>query len=267
MSPLYQYEQNYEAQVRAQELNEHSVFCIEIGHYDRAIESLIRALQVAETTTLDSRFSCRCGSCNLDACMRCSHDYSKVVSDGIATKFSTPPSGTGEGFVYRQPIRIPPEAVHGGHIMGMALPLILTFNLALAYHLNALSIRNSTGHVDRLHLQKILQLYELAYRWQTEQEHHMAMGKTQSNLSYSSLKFTMIIANNLGQIHYAVNNMTKYHLCLHHLLSTMMFLVDCQQLNAFTRPEQHNRKQSMELDGFLRNTSCLFLREQAAAAA
>ena len=278
MLPLYKCEQNYEAQIRAQELNEHSAFCIEIAHYNRAIDALIEALQVTECTTLDVNYSCRCGSCNLDACMQYSQDYFKVVDDGgMQTKLcgSLSPVGSSsqsEGFIYRQPIRIPPEAVKGGHIMGMTLPLILTFNLALAYHLNAISVGRTTGAtVNRAHLQKILQLYELSYRWQTEQEQTMSARFGHGDLTYSSIKFTMIIANNLGQIHYAVNNTTKYYLCLQHLLSTIMFLVDCQQLNAITphrgQNNRHQRQPSMELDGFLRNTSCLFLQHQAAAAA
>jgi hypothetical protein len=150
--------------------------------------------------------------------------------------------------------------------MGMTLPLLLTFNLALAYHMNAISVSASGHKINRSHLQKILQLYELAHRWQSEQEkYHISLTGRSSNLGFSSLKFTMIIANNLGHIHYMVNNVTKYHLCMQHLLSTLMLLVDGQQLNEIISNQPFQR--IIDIDGFLRNTSCLYLRDQAAAAA
>ncbi len=267
MLSLYQCEFTLDAQIRAQELNEHGVFCIEVGQYERAITALIEALQVAESTNLDPRLACCCHACSLESCMKYSQVHSSAVTnDGTKSKKSRITyCSAPDGYVYRQPIRIPPEAVHGRHTMGMTLPLLLTFNLALAYHLNAISARLSGTKVHRSHLQKILQLYELAYRWQSEQEQGIASLTGRSSSNFSSLKFTMIIANNLGQIHRMVNNMTKYRLCMQHLLSTMMFIVDCQQLNDVisTEPLRH----FIDLDGFLRNTSCLFLKEQAAAAA
>jgi hypothetical protein len=36
----------------------------------------------------------------------------------------------------------------------------------------------------------------------------------------------MIIANNVGEIHRAVDNQSKHAMCLQHLLSTMMYMID-----------------------------------------
>jgi hypothetical protein len=92
-----------------------------------------------------------------------------------------------------------------------------------------------------------MDLYELAYLWQSE-------ANTTSELA--SLRFTMFIANNLGEIHRIVENHAKYELCLKHLLSTMMFALDCRQ--------DHR---SLQFEGFLRNVSRLFLHDQCAGAA
>lgn len=278
-------EHNIAAQVHARELNEQGAFCIDIGRYDRAIEVLIDALEVSESTNLDSSVACRCGSCSLDSCMQYSHDYAQMIDckPSNSKACSTDGGIAVGGFMYRQPIRIPPGAVEGGHIMGMTLPMILTFNLALAYHLNAIATgsltRNSNNANCRSHLEKILQLYELAYRWHVEEENQLAKERGSPFVSLSGILFTMVVANNLAQIHFAVNNITKYYLCLQHLLSTMMFLVDCQQLSHISTTQYHQNHQDpattataakpsmMDLDGFLQNTSCLFLRAQAAAAA
>ena len=272
MRPLYQSEATLEAQIRAQELNEHAAFCIDIGQYERAISALIEALQLTESTNLDPHLSCCCASCDLDTCMVYSQAYGSVLRNErtMTTKSSSPchPSSSScsltGAYVYRQPIRIPPQVVHGKHTMGMTLPLLLTFNLALVYHMNAISVTARGHKINRSHLQKILQLYELAHRWQSEQEkYYISVTGRSSTLGFSSLKFTMIIANNLGHIHFMVNNITKYQLCMQHLLSTLMLLVDGQQLNQILSNQPFKR--FIDIDGFLRNTSCLYLREHAAA--
>jgi hypothetical protein len=53
--------------------------------------------------------------------------------------------------------------MQAGHNMGSTLPMIITFNLPLAYHLTPIE---EEGPINRDSLQNILQLYELAYRWQ-----------------------------------------------------------------------------------------------------
>jgi hypothetical protein len=124
------------------------------------------------------------------------------------------------------------------------LPLIIIFNTALAHHLSAME----EEQLNRKKLSKVLQLYELAFRWQMEEE---------DDEQVDCICFTMIISNNLGEIHRAVNDRSKHVRCLQHLLSTVMFIVDCQQ----------NDDYSLELDGFLRNTSQLFLQGECAAVA
>jgi hypothetical protein len=232
----------------AKKLNNRAAFCIQAGHYDRAVSNLVKALKVTEHID-NSDSTCTCKHCDLQACMTFSQSCDSTSDDSVASKHSTrsqsliSDESSEEGYIHRQPIRVTPQAMQEGHSMGLALPLIITFNLALAHHLSAIEEKQ----LDRTKLAKVLQLYELAYRWQMEED----------DAEVDCIRFTMIISNNLGEIHRAVNNRSKYFKCLQHLLSTMMFMVDCQQ----------DDDSSLELDGFLHNTSQLFSRGKCAAAA
>jgi hypothetical protein len=233
----------------AQKLNEHAAFCIEIGCYDRAISTLVQALQLSEQT--NHTRVCQCHSCSLESCMA----FSQQTPEGICVTpkkndqklLLTDHDSSEEGFIHRKPIRVTPKSMQEGHRMGLVFPVIVTFNLALAHHLSAVDQRN----MIRAPLQKVLQLYELAYRWQME-EH--------DSVQLSSLRFTMIIANNLGEIHRAVKNHSKHQKCMQHLLSTMMFVVDCPD-------DTGSNCSNKELEDFFRNTSRLILQEHCAGAA
>merc|ERR1712151_1247686 len=123
----------------------------------------------------------------------------------------------------------------------------------MAHHLSAIDERQKGGNkngddaVCRERLQKGLRLYELAHQ-------------IQLNQGISSPQATMIIANNVGEIHRAVHNHHKHTMCLRHLLSTMMYMVD----NNLQATEM---QQTAEWDGFLRNASQLMLSDNCAGAA
>jgi hypothetical protein len=121
----------------------------------------------------------------------------------------------------------------------VTLSLIIILNLAMAHHVSAMEQQQSC----RRRLQKALQLYELAHQLQLEE-------------NVRSPRATMIVANNVGEIHRAVENHSKHAMCLQHLLSTMMFMIDCQLPVS-----------SLELEGFFRNTSQLILHNNCAGAA
>ncbi|OEU18204.1 hypothetical protein FRACYDRAFT_236475 [Fragilariopsis cylindrus CCMP1102] len=65
------------------------------------------------------------------------------------------------------------------------------------------------------------------------------------NRSIGSLRFTMIISNNLGEIHHAIGNTGKHTLCLQHLLSAIMYVVDSNLVVL----------DSNEMDGFYSNVA------------
>jgi tetratricopeptide (TPR) repeat protein len=237
----------YPPHILAQKLNEHGAFCIEVGYYERAIPALVEALHLAEQAHVNNKEdTCRCEHCSLESCMIFSQSNLQQSATQSKKCQSLSDESDEEAFVYRQPIRVTPQSMQAGHNMGSTLPMIITFNLALAYHLPTIE---EEGPINRDSLQKVLQLYELAYRWQLED---------QCNEQVNSLSFTMTLINNLGGIHRAVGNHSKYVMCLQHLLSTMMFVVDCND---------REEDSAIQMDGFFRNTSQLILHDQCAAAA
>ncbi len=243
----------YPQQLLAQNLNNRAAHCIEIGQYDVAVNNLVKALKLVgqprrdhgdEISSTDvENYTCPCQYCSLDYCMTHSQQTARQ-SQSISNDYDCKSDSTyGGGYVYRQPIRVAPQTMDHGHSMILVLPLILTFNLALAHHLNAID----NQCIDRSKLQRVLRLYELAYRWQIEEE----------DIQTESLRFTMVIANNLGEIHRLVSNHEKHQKCLEHLLSTLMFMVDCHEMESNV----------MDMDGFLRNTAELMLHSRCAGAA
>ena len=150
-----------------------------------------------------------------------------------------------ERFLYRQPIITETKQPQQKVVVGRnTFKLIITLNFAMAHHLSAIESHD----LCRKRLQQALHLYELAHQLQT----HNGICSPQA---------TMIIANNVGEIHRCVHNHSKHEMCLEHLLSTMMWMVDNHQTT------KHNANTSDEWDGFLRNASQLMLRNIAAGAA
>jgi hypothetical protein len=49
--------------------------------------------------------------------------------------------------------------------------------------------------------------------------------------------FTMITAINLGEIHHAIKNDSKYQKCMQHLLSTMMFVFNWPNNSNYSNKE------------------------------
>lgn len=243
-------QESYPQQLLAQKLNNRAAHCIEIGQFDVAVNSLVKALKISQeprddlTSTGTESYTCPCQYCSLDYCMTHSQQIPCQATQSITNDLDCKSdSVSGGGYIYRRPIRVAPQSIEEGHSMAVVLPLILTFNLALAHHLNAIE----SQCVDRSKLQRVLKLYELAYRWQIEEE----------DVQAESLRFTMVIANNLGEIHRLVSNREKHQKCLEHLLSTLMFMVDCHEIESNV----------MDMDGFLRNTAELILNSRCAGAA
>ncbi len=203
----------------------------------------------------------------------------------------------------------------------------------------------SMNSATRERLGKVLRLYELAYQWENEccnegsndstgsssreepqqmekaqhaQEHnssssthnvtalHQECGNPGHANNCSSLRFDMIVCNNLSQIHKMAHNYSKQEKCLQHLLSILMFVVDWQRergnhsddfveveatetvqqqqvssdestnnsIAVEQQVEQPQQRQTtkrkrtfMDLDGFWRNISPFLLKNDCAKAA
>mmetsp|Transcript_17271 Transcript_17271/g.43093 ORF Transcript_17271/g.43093 Transcript_17271/m.43093 type:complete len:396 (+) Transcript_17271:176-1363(+) len=139
--------------------------------------------------------------------------------------------------------------------------------------------------VTRERLGKVLRLYELAYRWEGELSHRKHCNNNDSSScsenqqqppqdlrkepqqeqqaeqplpqqgmkqnsghddKCSSLRFDMIVCNNLSQIHQMAQNYSKQEKCLQHLLSIMMFVVDWQRERANSEDAEHDEEEFEE---------------------
>ena len=206
-------------------------------------------------------------------------------------------SSTDGEYVFRHALRVHPKSIQNGHNMGVTLSLMIIFNLALAHHLMGIDSQqlqqqqqqspSNEEDMDGKLLKKALQLYELAYQLHVDEQQLAAAAaactppspldpQTQQQQRMGMLRFTMIVSNNLGEIHRVSHNTVKHRMCLQHLLSTIMYMVDGhfleQQPSGGSRSSSSStaRNPAMsqeELDGFLRNTSPLMLKDICASAA
>jgi len=273
----------YPPQLLAKKLNNRASFLITTKKYGESIALLTRALKLTEKkfhspTSMD--FSLPCEFCSLESCVSMEREsYSSIMErekEGChgSDVYRHPPScdcgkqedqhfemrlkgkETVDGFVYRRPLLIPEVCIEEDHYMGIVLSLVILYNLALSHHLKALATDDSRP--DRKILNQSLKLYELTYQLHLDYEQkHQSQVHDNEQQSVGSLRFTMIIANNLGQIHKAAGNAEKHQMCLHHLLSAIMYMVD----------SQHLVLDSSEMDGFYQNVSPIIISEQCARAA
>jgi tetratricopeptide (TPR) repeat protein len=267
--------ESYPPHLLAQRQNNRGVAMLVAGRYDEAITTLVKALKLSEANAKWE--PCNCKLCSLDACLSMSQTGPPLVqskdSPSLINKTnsaiqcaecSADDEATSSdydeaaGFVYRRPIRVHANSIKEGHNMGVVLSLIIIFNLALAHQLSAIahhrssSSSSSSSPDKRRLLQKAVQLYELAY--QLHLDEHQECDDFER---VESLRFTMIISNNLGEIHRIVGSKRKHEMCLRHLLQLMMYVVD----------SQIGSVDSIELDGFFRNTSQIMLGNNCARAA
>lgn len=279
---------------RAQELNNEGVDCIEAGNYPQAMSCFVEALRFTPSRpclTVPYRGSSSSTSIPSCPCDHCSLEFSVVYSSSRSSSSATPITrsmipldGTNDheiegGYVYTTPLYISSEAMECGHAMPAALPLILTFNLALVHHLNILA--RPSRFPSLIEWQKVLRLYQLAYRWHLQEP----------DPQVESLLFTMMISNNLAQIHRRVSNHHKHQACLEHLLSTLVTFVDSRQYSLEERsppwtstveprifssstatPPSSSSSSSLVLepsilDGFFQNTLALMLQDSNTAKA
>jgi tetratricopeptide (TPR) repeat protein len=231
--------------ILTQQLNNQGARCIQVGNYDQAIVTLVKALKLWEQVAVVHN-TCICGSCSLDECiLHTTRQDPPFLADGAsfksfndATQLCEDMVDSEERFIYRGPIYASPKFMQQGHSLGVTLSLIIILNLAMAHHLSAMQNQNC-----RRRLQKALQLYELA--------HHLQM---EENEDICSPRVTMIITNNVGEIYRALENQCKHNMCLQHLLNTMMYMIDCKIPVS-----------TVELEGFVRNTSQLILNKHCKA--
>jgi len=181
---------------------------------------------------------------------------------------------SGGSYIIRNPIRVECR----GHVMGPALYLIITFNLALTNHLMALCATATTTERAK-RATNALELYRLTYRMQATILHREDPGAAAAGTgdddkdgappssppafaaAVRSIRFEMMVLNNTSQVHKTLTRDPLQHRwCLRRLLSTMMIVVDHRVRVATAEGAVPiDPAWQIDMDGFFRNTIYLIL--------
>jgi hypothetical protein len=226
----------YAQHCKAIHLNNHAAFCLQVGDFLSAIDSLSIAFRAAKGVFHPSSSCCEDDLQNfsLDHLIITKYDqHEEIGSDD-------------EEYIYHRPIVIPPipALIHSeSPASKIAVMSVIIFNLALAHHLHGIADPDPSSNLTRF--AKAAKLYEIGFKLQASQNDGFNF-------------FSMAVLNNLGQVFRAVGQEEKAARCFSHLLSTLVFLV-----------ERHggNDHSIACVDGFFRTTSHLVLTGKEAAAA
>ena len=220
-------------------LNNNAVLHINSGTFDFAIDILASALKLARRNLeilqmtprqcLDRSYRYT-SNFNLNQCVLAVETKEReraminkttmedLVSAGSVSECDRPldkhfDRRFGRSFMFRRPLHIPvtaeDETENDYPSTVKVVSVTILFNLALAHHLTSYS-----KPTYKSQLKTAATLYELAYTLICEER-----------IDDSAL-LTMVIINNLGLIHSALEEETMAQQCFEHLLSTLMFLVD-----------------------------------------
>jgi tetratricopeptide (TPR) repeat protein len=210
--------------------NNSAVTLFESGNYRLAIVSFSNALQIFKTIMDRPPVEHHEQSLKttLDQCMARRRNIHGIGSEVDESS---------EHFMYRQAIHVPVEIDCSFRASALISTMII-FNLALAHQLLA-----ATHDKKEQLLSKAAKLYEYGFNLQRAEDFE------------SNVLFTLATVNNLGLIHQQLNASDQAKNCFEHLLSSMMYLIDCGEGHGF------------EFDGFLRNVSAMISQPSSAAAA
>lgn len=181
-------------------------------------------------------------------------DATNIILKRKNLSFTETSSGTSAlncGYTYQNPIRIPKR-----HNVGSTCFFIILFNLTLANHLKVL---NATTEVRKDQIKNVLNLYELIFEYWSRLKADRSVER-ENDTTNSSLRFVMILFNNMSQMYRMVENVTKQRQCLDNLLSMVMIAVECNsRLSSIRQTENHEEsvqcRQTFQqsIEGFLTN--------------
>jgi hypothetical protein len=273
----------------AQQLSNSAALCIEIGHYDRAISSLTKALHLLSKGN---------GTDNPEVENDNGGYLAREVSFWRPSSSSSSANGCSGGgrYIYIRPIR-----VHriGHDVLWSVIILIVTFNLAIAHHLLAITSTASVSSGRETIITRAVKFYELTL------EHYNTLknrysdtynnnnnNNTNTSTSTStddiasimmqcdqeesdiqvieSIQFDMILHNNLSQMHHLIHGgcQSMHRTYSQKLLSTLMFIIEPQMRNGCSNEEEDSsRIRNLYLHGFIHNTMHLVLKKTQSAVA
>jgi tetratricopeptide (TPR) repeat protein len=229
---MYSYPVNNTSIQLAIRLNSEAVAMIENGNFESAIPKLTKAL-TASTDALNgfkkSRIQCcpeeRVGMIrkptSLDECMAVSNQQGQADEpDGPDQEEQ---GETHQYYVFRRCIPIPISSETTVYFESpMFIYVVIIFNLALAHQLSAMECSDEYESATLL-LSKAVQLYELAFNLQQEDE----------RLENNAL-FSMATINNLALVYESLNDSENTKKCFQYLLSILMLFVGCgEQISEF----------------------------------
>jgi len=280
----------YPPHLLAKKLNNRASSLIESGKYKEGVALLTKALKLTKQETIehgDTRTPCSCASCRFEAVLPSTeavqqqhllHDLNNsghrprhLQQELQQFKRQQYPSGPSEtiekggneegGFVYRRPIFANRESIEENHYMGVTLVWILLFNLALAHHLMYLEGGEmDDGNTEKeKYFRKAVKLYELAYQSHLDSTSDVDKDNCDDDDDYGSLRFAVIVSNNVGQIHRVAGNTSQSEECLQHLLRVIMYVVECQLVGSVLS--------QTELDDLYGNVTPIMLEDVCASAA
>jgi hypothetical protein len=138
-----------------------------------------------------------------------------------------------DGFVYRQPIQIPPSSLSIDCQSSLLVSVAIIFNLALAHHLCGMEYKE-VGVI-----RKALRLYECSYKL-----YRSYCQIQEISLSSSSL-LPMAAMNNSGQIHRLLGEDENARCFFQSLFSSLIYIGYCRE----------GRNRGLDLEGFFQTTS------------
>ena len=214
-------------------LNNRGALHIRSRRFDAAIDSLLDGLKrFKHTVETENALTIRPES-------ERKHSSRLILAKECGLAISEETEET-DSFIYIHPIEI--KAKRRTIESSNALSFALIYNLALTYQLQSHSTACERQRRERLGKSK--QLYELAYTLLHSEEADFGM------------EMPLVLANNLGHVLKDLNDHRHAEQCFELLLSTMIFFMDFGV-----------DLDDSEMDGFIRSTSHLVLKEKAAAAA
>mmetsp|Transcript_9213 Transcript_9213/g.10191 ORF Transcript_9213/g.10191 Transcript_9213/m.10191 type:complete len:302 (-) Transcript_9213:81-986(-) len=170
----------------------------------------------------------------------------------------------GQHFVFRDPVIIPTESIPSASSSSLSkFLMIVMFNVALTFHLHAISLASSSSSSSskkktkmkaKKYFAQAKKIYELALKM------HLELDDDIDPL------FTLALTNNLGLIYRTMKRKDKSTICFQNMFSTMMYLLDS---NAYHEQESCIIKECI-WDGLLSNAMTILFKhtyEVAAAAA
>jgi tetratricopeptide (TPR) repeat protein len=209
-------------------LNNYGASFLKSADYKNAVKTLARGLQASRRLLeklIENQEDTTLSACGLDSMMNQPyHPQNSNESDCNA-----------DTYLYQLPIHVTEElrTTYSSYVM---VSVSLIFNLALAHHLLALSGNHEN---PRALLRKAARFYEYGFDLQQGQ------GRAPSEI------FCMASLNNLGQVYQALGEKESAKKCFQYLISTIMELARCQELDGSIYEVFHRNAFHMTFRGIL----------------